>query len=339
MTAMERTRRLLVVRFSALGDVAMTLPAIYSLARQYPSLEIDVLTSPFMAQLFIGRPANVRVLTADFKGEYRGARGIVRLLRMLGQQRYDCVADLHNVLRSWWIDLYFRLLGRRVEMVDKQRVGRRAVLRGGESRQMNFVDRYAGVFARLGYPVRLDFRSLFAGEEPSTPIEVCHPAVGIAPFARYMTKIYPLEQMREVVRMLTGQGVHVYLFGGRGREAEVLGQWQRDCENCTSLAGRYKLSEELALMSRMDAMVSMDSANQHMASLVGAKVLSLWGGTTPACGFAPYGQSPESSLWLGLPCQPCSIAGGKSCPEGHFRCMRDLAPEHIVQKIKELINR
>lgn len=333
---MEKSKRILVIRLSALGDVAMTVPVIYSLASQYPALKIDVLTRPFFAQLFINHPSNITIIEADMKGRHKGVGGMLRLLKELNACRSDYVADLHNVLRSWLIDTFFQLKGKQVVMVDKQRDGRKKVLyrKGWQS---GFINRYADVFAELGYPVELRFSSVFNEGRPQLPISIQHPAIGIAPFARYINKIYPLPKMRQVVERLTEEGFHVYLFGSRGKEEEQLNLWQQDNANCTSLAGRYTLADELAFMSYMDVMITMDSANQHMAAMVGTKVLSIWGSTTPSCGFLSYSQDASHVICLNLPCQPCSIAGGNTCPMHHFHCLNLIEPETIVQKVKSLI--
>lgn len=332
----NKGKRMLIIRLSALGDVAMTVPAIYSLAEKYPDLTVDVVTRPFFARLFINPPANVNVIGVDFKGEYKGIGGTLRLLRRLGGLHPDCVADLHNVLRSWIIDNYFRLRGVRVEMVDKLRSKRSRLFKTGEQ-QPSFINRYAEVFSRLGYPIELTFRSLYSRNAAALSFEPQHPAIGIAPFARYFNKTYPVGQMREVIRGLCSAGYHVYLFGGRGSEAEEMQKWAASCANCESLAGRYQLEEEIALMGAMDAMVSMDSANQHMAALTGTKVVSIWGSTTPACGFLGYRQDRKNALCLDLPCQPCTVGGSPECPKGHFDCMSRLEPKSVVDRIMELV--
>jgi ADP-heptose:LPS heptosyltransferase len=97
------------------------------------------------------------------------------------------------------------------------------------------------------------------------------------------------------------------------------------------------MSEELILMSHLDVMLSMDSANMHLASLAGTRVVSLWGGTTPACGFLGYGQNSHDALSAGLSCQPCSIAGSDRCPLGHMQCVSALTPEIIVNHIVTLL--
>lgn len=332
-----KERRILVIRLSALGDVAMTLPAVYSLAEAFPDVGVDVLTRPFFARLFINRPANVNLITADFKNEYRGLLGMLRLFLRLSRNSYHAVADLHNVSRSWVLDLLFRVIGTPVFMVDKMRRGRKAVLHS-HARQQNFTDRYVDVFRRMGYEVSLTFRSLFPNDAPDTPLVIPAGSVGIAPFARYATKTYPIELMEQVVGRLCDRGVSVFLFGGRGKEAKILNSWADRYEGCTSLAGLYPLETELALMSRLKLMIAMDSANHHLAALAGVRVLSLWGGTTPACGFMAYGQSEHNALCLGLDCQPCSIGGSRVCRLGTTECLHSLKPSAILKRALEMFD-
>lgn len=331
---------------SALGDVAMTVPVIYSVAQAYPELEIYVLTRPFFARVFINRPPSVHIIAADFdNAPYKGAAGMRRLLRELRGYKFDYVADLHNVMRSWIIDRYMRLLGKKVEMVNKYRSDRVNLLRHSISAHPPFNERYLDTFARLGFPAPCTFRSVFTADAPAPelPITVEHPAVGIAPFARYYNKSYPAEMMQEVVESLSKAGVNVYLFGARGTEAETLQMWsQHNATHGTgtvhSVAGRYTLDQEMAIMSALDVMVSMDSANQHLAALAGCPVVTIWGSTTPGCGFAPYGRPRGLDILAGCDCQPCTIAGGPDCPHGDLHCLRLLAPSRIVSDVLDQLS-
>lgn len=331
----------LVLRLSALGDVAMTIPAIYSVARTYPQHRFTVVTAAFTARLFVGAPENVHVLALE-KSESRGIGGTFRLLRRLfridkgqngGFGHVDAVADLHNVLRSWIVDAVFFLRWRRVALLDKRRSERRAILHDHSCSARPFTQRYFDVFAQLGLKAEPEFGRLEEIGEPTGFEIIGHPAVGIAPFARYRNKTYSIGLMQEVVRMLVERGAHVYLFGARGMEATTLEQWVQGDNKVTVVAGRLPLEHELALMARLDVMLTMDSANMHLASLVGTRVVSFWGGTTPACGFLGYGQSPKDTLLAGLSCQPCTIAGSDSCPLGHMHCTKGVKPEAIVQKL------
>ena len=116
---------------------------------------------------------------------------------------------------------------------------------------------------------------------------------------------------------------------------ELIHGWVERYPNVTSFAGQFSLGEELALMARLDVMLSMDSANQHLASLAGVRVVSVWGSTTPACGFMGWRQKAVDALVAGCSCQPCTIAGSNNCPKGDYLCLRTLAPEFIYKRLLE----
>lgn len=327
---------MLIIRLSALGDVAMTLPIIYSVARQHPELDLYVLTRPFFAKLFVNAPSNIKLLRCDIARDYNGSKGMMKLLKVLDTFGFDYVADLHNVMRSWIIGRYFSLKGKPVIMVDKQRNERRRILKGQCDNRHDYIERYVEVFEKLGFPITLDFQSLFE-TPPILPVKVEAPAVGIAPFARYFNKTYPLDQMEKVVELLSERGYNVYLFGSKGDESAILRGWAAKYRNAYSVAGEYPITDELAIMSRLDLMVSMDSANQHMSSIVATPVITLWGSTTPVCGFAPYKADLHTHICLNLDCQPCTIAGSPECHKGHFACMRNITPEMVVTRIDEIL--
>lgn len=329
---------ILVLRLSALGDVAMTVPAIYSTARAYPQHCFYVATSSFSARLFINAPTNVEVVALDQR-ESQGPWAVVHLLKRLRRLPVDAVADLHNVLRSWCVDAYYHLHFKRVVMLDKRRGERRAILHDHAVSARPFTERYFDVFARLGLKTAPQFTTLFPQHLPSLPEGI--PAkgteqwIGIAPFARFRSKTYDLTLMREVVALLAVRPrARIFLFGARGKEEKMLTEWAEKALNVFVVAGRLKLEEELSLMAHLDVMLSMDSANMHFASLVNTRVISFWGGTTPSCGFLGYGQRLEDALVANLSCQPCSIAGSHRCPLKHMQCTRALSPQTIVDSIQ-----
>lgn len=328
--------RCLIVRLSALGDVAMTLPVVYDVCNRNPHWHFTLLTRRPFDGIFINRPSNLEVRSVDFKAQYRGFGGMLKLIKKLRSENYDAVADLHNVLRSWQINIALRLKGAKIAMVQKRRSERREACANKRS-QKPFIERYREVFSKLGFDVKPCFSTIFDPDKTHSPINIQHPAVGIAPFARYATKTYPLESMRRVIEILCSKGVNVYLFGARGDEARQFESWAAATPGSTSLAGKMNFAEELATMSALDVMVSMDSANQHLASLTGTRVITIWGGTTPLCGFTPFGQDLSRSIIAGVDCQPCSVAGTPSCPKGHLNCMRNITPELVADKILQAI--
>lgn len=331
-------RKLLIVRNSPLGDVAMTIPVVYSLAAAYPDMEICFLTKPFFAKLLINRPANLHVITTDFKGRHKGLGGFIRLLKELGKEKFTDVADFHDILRSWVIDAYMRLRGVRVKKVDKDRRNRISLIVDKQA-QKPYIQRYADCLAKLGFEFPLTFKSLDLSAVKDPGIVVEQPAIGVAPFARYETKVYPAGLMHRVVDMLCKKGCSVYLFGGRGREQEIMERWAKTIEGCHNMAGRISIEQELLLMSQMQCMITMDSANHHLASLAGTRAISIWGGTVPFGGLMAYGQDTEDAICLGLDCQPCSLAGSESCMRKQkMECMAGIKPQAIVDKALQTIS-
>lgn len=322
-------KNILVLRLSALGDVAMTLPVVYSTARAWPDVRFTLVTRPFFRRLFVDPPANLDFIDFDPRGAYAGIGGLRRFVGELRGRGFTAVADLHDVLRTRAIRMSLRARRIPVACVNKDRRARKLLTdKKGRDFQRNYVDRYFDVFARLGFPAGATFRSLFPERTDAE-----RSGVGIAPFARYSTKAYPPKMMERVCRLLTDAGESVTLFGARGSEAAELDKWAERNPELHVVAGRLTIEEELDAMSRLRVMLSMDSANMHMASLTATRVVSLWGSTIPQCGFLGYGQSADDALWLDLECQPCSVAGLAQCPIGHYACLERIAPETIAEKL------
>lgn len=331
---MDRKNRMLILRFSALGDVAMTIPFVYILAETYPNLIIDYVTSSFFGKLFINSPENLHVHTVNLKKDFKGFTGIIRLFHYLLRFNPYYVADLHNVGKTWILDILFKITGRKVAMLNKMRLTRHYVI-NSHIPHSSILGRISKVFANLSFPIKTRDFSI---NIPSPLIRNNQRAVGIAPFARYSNKTYPLDLMERVICLLCNKGINIYLFGGNGNEKEILERIANKYSGCHSIAGTYTLSEELGIMKEMDLMVSMDSANHHLASLVGTRVISIWGATTPICGFMAYGQNEQDVIQLDICCQPCSIAGSNRCKKGDFECLNMISPHVIVNKIEETLN-
>ncbi len=126
----------------------------------------------------------------------------------------------------------------------------------------------------------------------------------------------------------------IYLFGGGKKEVEILSKWEQEIENVTSLAGKLSLKEELQKISELELMISMDSANMHLASLVGTRVVSVWGATHYFAGFLGYGQSENDIVEIkNLECRPCSVFGNKPCFRGDYACLNQIEISQILKKI------
>ena len=348
-----KKEHLLVIRFSALGDVAMIVPVVYALAQQYPDVRITVLSRNFARPLFEDLLPNINFMEADLKREYHGITGLNSLYRRLLAKQFTAIADLHSVLRSSYLRMRFNLDHYKVAHIDKHRKDRRRITSSSNKQLIQLptsFQNYADVFARLGYPVNVQFRSIFSEDggdmnllpESLPRPTVGQPCIGIAPFAAHEGKIYPVRLMEQVVEQLLAKhpDARIYLFGKGQREDETFPKWCAAHPQCVYVSQHLNnLRDELILMSHLQVMVSMDSANMHLASLVATPVVSVWGATHPFTGFMGWNQSPENAIQIPLECRPCSIYGQKPCLRGDYACMRNIAPEQIANRVELILNK
>lgn len=345
-----KTEHILIIRFSALGDVAMTVPVVKSLARQYPGVRITVLSKPFARAFFEDLAPNVGFMGADIKGEYRGVKGLNALYRRLSAKHFTAIADLHDTLRSKYLRMRFNLSRNNVEHINKHKCGRRKLIAQHHKKfvqQPTSFQNYADVFRKLGYPVDVQFTSIYEDAAPELPAALQTKSagekwIGIAPFAAHRGKIYPLEKMDQVIKMLTKKwpDCRIFLFGGGKTEREKLGEWAAKFPQCCNVSGLLDgLKQELLLMSQLDVMVSMDSANMHLASLVDTPVVSIWGATHPYAGFMGWNQSADHAVQVDLSCRPCSVYGKKPCHRGDYACLNLISAEIVVETIVKAIKK
>lgn len=349
------TRTVIAVRFSALGDVAMTIPVLYSACMCHPATQFVMVTRKAFTGIFVNKPANLTVVGVDLADKrYNGPLGMRRLIADLADKyRPGTFVDLHDVLRTKLMRLFCRLRGIRVASIDKGRAAKRALTRqSGKKMQplASSTERYLDTFARAGIAVDLRFQSIFGPGRKGDPAlySAVAPAerpsgekwVGIAPFAAHEGKIYPPEKMEQVVDMLSNRGdTRIFIFGGGGREKEIAEAWESKYPAVTSLCGkRLGFGVELSLLSHLDAVVTMDSGNMHLASVAGATTVSVWGATHPYCGFTGWRQSPDTMVQTQLPCRPCSVFGNRPCLRGDLACLNTIAPSQIYAKVAEIID-
>lgn len=332
-------KRVLVIRLSAMGDVAMASPVLSTVCRTYPDVTFDVLSTPFFEPFF--EPLdNLHFIGTDIKKRKDGLRAIWQLYRQLSADtKYDAIVDLHDVLRTKVLRLLFRLSCRKIVKIDKGRSEKRRLTAAKNKRfeQLTpMINRYADTFAKAGFPISISDNYLSRRVMPSIDgitEKNGETWIGISPFAQHKGKIYPLDKMKSVVSLLTTKSNYrVFLFGGGAKEKAVAEEWAVQFENCNSVVGKLKLADEMALMSNLDCMLSMDSSAMHIASLFHVRVVSVWGATHHFAGFLGYGQSESDIVGLDLPCRPCSIYGNKPCITGDYKCF-DISPEKIVNVI------
>ena len=338
---MSKPEHILVIRLSAMGDVAMTIPVLRALTNQYPDLKLTVLTKAFFKPLFRDI-ANVSVYEADIKGDHKGIFGLYKLSRLLKKTGFESVADLHNVLRSNLLKFFF--FGKKVIQIDKGRAEKKALTSGKIFEQLKTThQRYADVFEHLGYPIDLSNPIAPKGSKLTANAiqligEDSKPLIGIAPFAAFKGKAYPLSQMQKVIEALS-KGNKVLLFGAKGNEANQLQDIADKNDSVINLAGKLSLNDELDVISNLELMISMDSGNAHLAAMQGVKVLTVWGVTHPYAGFYPFHQDESNAILADrnqFPNIPTSVYGN-IFPEGYDAVFSTISPEKILNKIETIL--
>jgi ADP-heptose:LPS heptosyltransferase len=340
------------MRLSAMGDVAMTVPVLRAFVNQSRSLgtevKITVISRPFFKPFFEGIP-NVSFFAFDEKERHKGVAGLLRLFQDLKRLNIDAFADLHNVLRSKIIRNLFALSGKKTASVDKGRVEKKALTQPENKvfKQLpTMFERHVKVFEQLGFTVDLSHavfpeKAILSPEILAIIGDKNQKIIGIAPFAQYDSKVYPLDLMKEVIDKLALDTSHtILLFGGGKKEIELLDSLASNKENVINVAGQLKFQQELQLISNLDVMLSMDSGNAHIAAMLGVKVITLWGATHPYAGFSPFNQPIENALVSDrnlFPKLPTSVYGNKKV-DGYEEAMRTIAVEAIVEKIKIVLN-
>ena len=319
-------KTILVLRFSAMGDVAIAASVMKEVAAQNPEIRFVFAIRAFFVPFFKNIP-NLEVFPVDFKNRHKGVNGLFKLYKELNYYKIDAVVDLHDVLRTKIIKFCFRFSFKRVKIasINKGRSEKRKLCNvNTQKAQLKTTwQRYTEVFQKI--KIKTEIKPI---PIPFLPEKV--KKIGISPFAQHKGKLYPPELMEKVLELLSAK-YEIYLFGGGKTEKEMCEKWQEKYKNVYSMVGRLLLTEELEFISSLDVMLSMDSSGMHLASLCNVPCVSIWGATHPYSGFVGFGQESNPKIQLDLPCRPCSVYGNKPCKFNDYRCLNGIAPEVVVR--------
>ena len=339
-------RNVLVMRLSVLGNVAMTIPVLYPVCKANPDTRFIMLTKKWPASMFHDRPANLKVVDFDVNENHSGLIGLLKLAAQLHKlYDIDAVADLHNVSGTWIIDAYMKFRGAKIARLDREKPKRRALVNHKSNEPVTPIhERYRNAFRQLGFEAPDNFTHLYEGRDwPTSPIvlnkEEGQRWIAVSPFSSHKGKAYPLELMEQVIAELTKhENYRIFLMGGGKSEKIALRPIARKYKNVVSMAEvKHKFIDEYALLGNCDLMLTMESANMHLASLVDLQAMTIWGPTSPSCGYLGYNQVEEDDIQLDMDCRPCSITGDKPCRYGDYRCLKNISPEYIVQHVIEAV--
>ena len=342
--------KVLIIRLSSFGDVALLVPVIYSVAAKYPQDRFSVMTRKAFAPLFENLGFNINVIPLDLNHAHKGITGYFKVLKKLLGSGFSHVADIHDVLRSKGIRYSMALAFTKTACIEKGRCEKQSLIQTKDTRHplKHTTKRYQDVFDKLGFPAPMLFTNFFefvprnfSQLKGVVASEKTGKWISVAPFAKHKGKIYPLEKMENIVKRLSDDNNNtLFLFGSGKEETDVIEAWSKKYPRVINTSGKLKLTNELLLISYTDVMLTMDSANMHLASLVQVPAVSVWGATHPSMGFYGFGQDLENAVQSDLPCRPCSVYGEQPCSRnGLYECLNAINEETVIAKIYSILNK
>ncbi|MDR1831425.1 MAG: glycosyltransferase family 9 protein [Fusobacteriaceae bacterium] len=327
--------RILIIRLSSIGDVILTTPVIDAWKEKYPESVVDFLVMAQFKDAVSGNPAIDHLLTFD-KTVVRTREEIRRFALSLKVNGYDCVFDLHGKLRSRLITRY---LGARTFTYHKRSLWKSVLVALHLIRYRvddTIVRNYFGAFGDFGLSYRGEALKFYFSEADKAKTAPYAGRPVLARGASKNTKKWPLEYFSRLAALLhTCYGKEVVLIGGKEDAADAAAIEEANPGCCVNLAGKLSLKESGALLSQSAFLVCADSAPFHMARAAGIPTFVIFGPTSP--GMFDFGER-DALFYAGVPCSPCSLHGDKKCPGGKgLRCMREITPEIVMEKITETI--
>lgn len=342
----------LIVRYSQIGDVLILLPILNSLAKQYPEDEFTVLTNPKFSGIFKQMPSNISLYPMVYRKQNIPLRGLVHLYhrykllaKFFFSKKYDKVAILQDGTFDVQLDKILSSKGSKVTRIDFSDFLSKKRLQNKDD--LTLFKMYISILSRLDYynlNNEFDLSYYTAPERQnrvlqSVGLDSTGTLIGIAPFSRINAKMYPLDKMEKVIEYYHNhrEDVQIVILGGGEQEKRKADEWKERYPGIESLINKLSFDEEISIISACKTVVSMDSANMHLAAFVGTPVVSIWGPGDPRLGFYPVNEKEEHAVQKQLSCRPCSFWGEIPCVNPNiYECM-DIEPQIIIDKVNNLI--
>ena len=347
----DSLNKTLIIRFSSVGDIVLSSLLVRTLRQRFPGVHIAFLLKSEYADLVRHNPHINQVIEFPSGGSLGD---LLRLRRAIRAEHYDLIIDIHDSIRS-------RLLstaGRRAVRIDKRKIPRWLLVHLKRDMYAAFggapgvAERYLEAMEPWG--VKDDGGGLELHVPPEVQERVgamlrergIRPGsrvIGICPSARHGNKMWLKERFAETAAALAQRyDAGVLVFGSAGEAArcgEIAAMTEKASPSTRTLnlAGALSLLESAAAMDHCDVVITNDSGLMHIAAARKRKVVAVFGPTVRQFGFFPFGTASTVVEHPSLPCRPCTHIGLPDCPEGHFRCMRELATETVLHATTELL--
>ena len=313
-------KKILIIRFSSIGDIVLTTPVIRCVKKQFPDAEVHYVTKEVFKNILIHNPYIDKVHT--FKED------ISELYEPLKAENFDVVIDLHKNLRSLRLKQKLKAKNYSFDKLNLQKFLAVNFKQINKLPNKHIVDRYFDAVAPLGIKSdgkgldhfihqndRVDVSSLLTDHLQKTFVAL---VVG----GSYFTKKIPLNKLSEICK---NSKLPIIVLGGK-EDKPVGDELKKQFPQLINTCGQYTINQSASIIEQAEWVVSSDTGLMHIAAAYNKKIISMWGNTIPEFGMSPYLPNLENKILevKNLSCRPCSKLGYKKCPKGHFKCMNDL---------------
>lgn len=329
--------KILILRLSSIGDIVLTQPIVAALVKQYPQAEIHYLTKkPFRAIVeSFGFPITIH--------SWEELKNFASLFKFGRLHKFDLVVDLHKKFNTFLIKT--AVAGKKTVTYEKHHILRRKIVKHKTTETISStVDLYFSALNKLGFSTKQSYPKLIPNElinlELNKHFIKTNPDlkfIGVFPGAQHKTKQYPIEQLKDVLELISKDKKLLFFSLGSASEQHLADYLITNTNlEIIDLCGKLSIEELIDVTAKLDFVISNDSGPMHIAAALGKSQIASFGATHPKLGFAPLNKN-ALIISADLPCQPCSLHGGEYCPLGHFNCMRSITPEIIATKISQLL--
>ncbi|MHB1920971.1 MAG: glycosyltransferase family 9 protein [Chitinophagaceae bacterium] len=332
--------KLLLIRFSSIGDIVLTSPVIRCLKNQRPDVEIHFLTKANMEKILCYNPHISRLHLLDDNWS--------AIISQLKYEAFDEVVDLHHNARSFRIKQELGVPAHSYKKLNLEKWLMTA-LKWDKLPDQSIVDRYLETVTHLG--ITNDHQGLdyfIPSQDRISPetLPSSHQSgfIGVVIGAAHLTKRLPPEYLKSLCLAIP---YPVILLGGKDDQKNGAMIAEGHPQKIFNACGNFTINQSADLIRQSLLIVSHDTGLMHIAAAFQKKIVSIWGNTIPQFGMFPYygnnhltrDQAPQLAIVekRGLSCRPCSKIGYSSCPKGHFHCMKSIPQEEILQAIRKLM--
>lgn len=305
-------KKILVIRFSSIGDLVLTTPVIRALKTQL-NADVHVVTKKAFAPVLNANPyiSKVHSFSNDIEEVKEG----------LKNEDFDLVVDLHNNLRSLRLKAFLKKPSTVFSKINVRKFMAVNLKMRKLLPEKHIVQRYMESVKHLG--VKEDGKGLDFFLTSDDKVEIQHKIYSVlVAGGSYFTKKIPLQKMMEICDIIQ----HPILVLGGKEEAFEMKVLEEKFKHVENLCGKLSLGQSAFVIKNAKQVISSDTGLMHIAAAFDKKIISLWGNTIPEFGMSPYLPNKENKILevKDLSCRPCSKLGFKKCPKGHFRCMLEI---------------